>query len=160
MEDGMKEVYTMKVQTTRFGQIEVDESRILKFPKGLLGFPDHSDYALLQTNEEGNFFWLQSVDQPGVAFVVCDPLLFVPDYQIQVRPEDCEILDLKSMSDAQVLIVVNKVERTLTGNLQGPLVINALNRLGRQLVLSEKKYSTRHPLIRLETPQEQVSKTA
>jgi flagellar assembly factor FliW len=160
MEDGMKEVYTMKVQTTRFGQIEVDESRILKFPKGLLGFPDNHDYALLQTNEEGSFFWLQSVDRSDVAFVVCDPLLFVPDYQVQIRPEDCEVIGLEGMEEVQVLIIVNKVDRTLTGNLQGPLVINALNRLGRQSVLSEKKYSTRHPLIRLETPQEQVSKTA
>jgi len=150
----------MKVQTTRFGQIEVDQSRILKFPKGILGFPGHQEYALLQTNEEGNFFWLQSVDRPDVAFVVCDPMLFVPDYEVQLRPEDSEILDLKSQENAQILIIVNKVDRTLTGNLQGPLVVNALNRLGRQLVLSEKKYSTRHPLIRLDTPQETVSKTA
>jgi len=150
----------MKVQTTRFGQIEVDENRILKFPKGILGFPGDKDYALLQTNQEGSFFWLQSLDRPDVAFVVCDPLLFVPDYQIQIRMEDCEGIDLKGMQDAQVLVIVNKVDRTLTGNLQGPLVINALNRLGRQLVLSEKKFSTRHPLMRLETPQETVSKTA
>ena len=134
----ISEALSQDSQRTLDKLIEVDESRILKFPKGILGFPDNSDYALLQTNEEGNFFWLQSVDQPDVAFVVCDPLLFVPDYQVQVRPEDCEILGLASMNDAQVLIVVNKVERTLTGNLQGPLVINALNRLGRQLVLSEK----------------------
>jgi len=58
-------------------------------------------------------------------------------------------------------VIVNKVDRTLTGNLQGPLLINAVNRRGRQLVLSEKKYSTRHPLMNLPAPQQaQVSKTA
>ncbi len=150
----------MKIQTTRFGLIEVDQSRLLKFPTGVLGFPDITEYALLQTNDEGNFFWLQAVDRSDVAFVVCDPLLFVPDYQVPIRPEDCEQIDLKSMDEAQVLIIVNKVDRTLTGNVQGPLVINAINRTGRQLVLSEKKYSTRHPLINLDSPQRQISKTA
>jgi len=150
----------MKIQTTRFGLIEVDQSRLLKFPTGVLGFPDITEYALLQTNDEGNFFWLQAIDRSDVAFVVCDPLLFVPDYQVPIRPEDCEQIDLKSMDDAQVLIIVNKVNKTLTGNIQGPLVINAINRTGRQLVLSEKKYSTRHPLINLDSPQRQISKTA
>ncbi|MBN2376813.1 MAG: flagellar assembly protein FliW [Sedimentisphaerales bacterium] len=150
----------MKIQTTRFGLIEVDQSRLLKFPTGVLGFPDITEYALLQTNDEGNFFWLQALDRSDVAFVVCDPLLFVPDYQVPIRPEDCEQIGLKSMDDAQVLIIVNKVDRTLTGNIQGPLVINAINRTGRQLVLSEKKYSTRHPLINLDSPQRQISKTA
>jgi len=150
----------MIVQTTRFGRIEVDETRLITFPKGILGFPESPDFALLQTNDEGNFFWLQGVDRPEVAFVVCDPVLFVPDYQVKLRPEDCEEIQLTSMEDAQVLIIVNKVGATLTGNLQGPLVINARNRQGRQLVLAEKKYSTRHPLIDLAEPAQEVSKTA
>jgi len=150
----------MKVETTRFGQIEVDENRLIKFSSGLLGFPDDHDYALVQTNNEGNFFWLQSIDQPEVAFVVCDPLLFLPDYQVPVKPEDLVKIDLKNMDDVQVLIIVNKIGRTLTGNLQGPLVINVGNRHGRQLVLSEKKYSTRHPLMELVPAEKQISKTA
>jgi len=150
----------MKVETTRFGQIEVDGSRLIKFPKGLLGFPDNQEYALVQTNDEGNFFWLQSVDRPELAFVVCDPLLFVPDFQVPVKPDDLERISIKSMDDVQVLIVVNKNGQTLTGNLQGPLIINVVNHQGRQLVLSEKKYSTRHPLMELAPPAKQVSKTA
>ena len=150
----------MKVETTRFGQIEVDENRLIKFPSGLLGFPDNNDFALVQTNDEGTFFWLQSIERPELAFVVCDPLLFLPDYQVAVKSEDLDKINLSGMDDAQVLIIVNKIDRMLTGNLQGPLVINAVNRNGRQLVLSEKKYSTRHPLMELEPPEKQVSKTA
>jgi len=142
----------MIVQTTRFGRIEVDETRLLRFPKGILGFPDIRDYALVQTNDEGNFFWLQAVARPDIAFVVCDPLLFVPDYQIPVKSDDLKMIGLDDMTNAQVLIIVNKVERLLTGNLQGPLVVNAENLQAVQLVLSEKKYSTRHPLMELETP--------
>ena len=150
----------MKVQTTRFGQIEVDEQRLIIFSEGLLGFADYRQYALLQINDEGNFFWLQSVEQPELAFVVCDPLLFVPDYQVPAKTDDFKKIDLESMDNAQVMIIINKVGRTLTGNLQGPLVLNALSLKGQQLVLSEKKYSTRHPLIELEDHQEKVSKTA
>jgi len=150
----------MKIRTTRFGQIEIDPERVLKFPEGLLGFPDNREFALLQTNNEGTFFWMQSIDRAELAFVVCDPLLFVPDYRVPVKPEDFEELALASMDDAQVLIIVNKIGWNLTGNLQGPLVINAGNRWGKQVVLSEKKYSTRHPLINLETQPQQVSKTA
>ena len=150
----------MKVETTRFGQIEADENRLIQFPHGLLGFPEHRDYALIQTNDEGNFFWLQSIDRPDLAFVVCDPLLFIPDYQVPIKQEDLDKIDIKSMNDVQVLIIVNKIDRTLTGNLQGPLVINVVNRQGRQLVLSEKKYSTRHPLIELEPIEQVISKTA
>ena len=151
----------MKVKTTRFGEIEVDQERIICFEKGILGFPGHPDFVLLQTNDEGNFFWLQSMSRPELAFVVSDPLLFIPDYQVPVKVEDFEKIELKSLTDAQVLVIVNKVDRTLTGNLQGPLVINSINRRGRQLVLSEKKYSTRQELMKLEQSQgEQISKTA
>jgi flagellar assembly factor FliW len=149
----------MKVETTRFGQIEANENRLIKFPQGLLGFPENYDFVLVQTNNEGNFFWLQSVNRPETAFVVCDPLLFVPDYQVPAKPEDLAKIDIKTMDNVQVLIIVNKVGRTLTGNLQGPLVINVTNRHGRQLVLSEKKYSTRHPLMELPA-EKQISKTA
>lgn len=150
----------MEVKTTRFGVVDVDAARVLTFPEGILGFPDCRQFVLLQTNEEGSFFWLQSVERAEIAFVVCDPLLFVPDYQVPVKAEEFETIELKSMNDAQVMIIVNKVDRMLTGNLQGPLVINARNRHGRQLVLSEKKYSTRHPLIALNAQSQQVSRTA
>ena len=150
----------MEVKTTRFGFIEVNEQRLLLFPMGVLGFPENKKFVLVQTNDEGNFFWLQSVDQEDLAFVVCDPLLFVPDYQVPVKPDEFSNISLENMDDSQVLIIVNKVGNTLTGNLQGPLVLNARNRQGLQLVLSEKKYSTRHPLMNLDAKQKQVSKTA
>ena len=150
----------MQVKTTRFGTVEVDENRVLKFTEGLLGFPDQQQYVLIQTNDEGTFFWLQSVERPELAFVVCDPSLFVPDYRVPIKSEEFQRIGLNNMTDAQVLVIVNKVERTLTGNLQGPLVLNAANQQGRQLVLSEKKYSTRHALMNLGPREESVSKTA
>ena len=139
----------MIIETSRFGGIEVDDRRFLSFPKGLLGFPDDREYALIQTGENSAFYWMQAVRRPELAFVVCDPRLFLPDYSIAVKDEELNQIGLTSTSASQVFVIVNKVDHVLTGNLQGALIVNVTTRMGRQLVLSDKQYSTRHPLIRL-----------
>lgn len=139
----------MDVRTTRFGVIEISEDRIIEFKRGLLGFPDRTRFCLLEPGEDACFFWLQSLDEPSLAFVVTDPSLFVPGYTIPVRPEHMAELGLDRVEDAQVFCIVNKVEEQLTGNLQGPLVINTVSRVGEQLVLADKKWTTRHPLIKV-----------
>jgi flagellar assembly factor FliW len=89
------------------------------------------------------------VDDPTLAFVVTDPSLFVPEYSVPIRSEQMGDLGLGKLEDAQVFVIVNKVDQTLTGNLQGPLVVNTLTRSGEQFVLAEKRWTTRHPLINL-----------
>lgn len=139
----------MLIQTTRFGPVDIDESRTLEFSGGLLGFSSYKKFALLQPDDNGVFFWLQSIDSADLAFVVTDPALWVPDYQATIRKEQMEELGLTETGDAQVLVIVNKREHSLTANLQGPIVINAANRRAMQLVLAEKKWSTRHELVKL-----------
>jgi len=142
----------MKIETSRFGQLEVDPDRLIIFEDGILGFPSQREYALIQTGEGSGFYWLQSVSTPELAFVVCDPRLFVADYRVPVKLEELECIGLCEPDNAQVFIVVNKVVDLLTGNFQGPLVVNVKNRQARQLVLSDKRYSTRHPLMRTSSP--------
>ncbi len=137
----------MLIETTRFGPIEVDETRILTFREGLLGFPDQQRFALIQTAEDPVFFWMQSVDDPRLAFVVCDPLAFVPNYRVPIRRDDVAGLELSDLAACQVLVVVNKVDGALTANLLGPLVIGTESLRGRQMVLSDKRYTTRHRLL-------------
>jgi len=149
----------MLIETTRFGTVEIDGSRVITFKEGLLGFPEHRRFALIQTTEEAVFLWLQSVDDPALAFVVCDPLIFVPDYQVQIRADDVRALELEDLTDCRVLVIVNKVDGDLTANLLGPLVIGAHSLLAKQLVLSDKRYSTRQRLMPAARPAA-VSKTA
>ncbi len=149
----------MMIQTSRFGELEVDGDRLISFEHGMLGFPNQKKYALIQTGEGSGFYWLQAVDRPELAFVVCDPRLFVPDYHAPVKAEELAQLGLDGPENAQVFIVVNKIDDMLTGNLQGPLVINIQTRAGKQLVLSDRRYSTRHPLMRLPEKQEAMSRT-
>ncbi len=139
----------MIVQTSRFGPLEVDEQRLITFPSGILGFPNSKVYALVQTGDGSMFYWLQAIDSPDLAFVVCDPRLFVADYRAPIKAEELALLGLNTPDGSQVFVIVNKVDDLLTGNLQGPLVINVQTRAAKQLVLSDKRYSTRHPLMRL-----------
>ena len=98
----------MQVNTSRFGTVEVDDSRVITFPKGILGFPRFKQYVLIQPGEETYFFWLQSVDAPDLAFVVTDPSLFVTSYRVPLKPEQMMDLGMQSLDEAQVLVIVNK----------------------------------------------------
>jgi flagellar assembly factor FliW len=124
----------MQIDTTRFGPIEVDETRIITVVGGLLGFPHATRFALIQTGDESLFFWLQSVQDPSLAFVVCDPAVFLPDYtvdQVPVREETRESLGIDPEAEldeeTQVFAICNRVGDWLTGNLLGPLVVNLAN---------------------------------
>lgn len=150
----------MMIETSRFGGIEVDDQRFLNFPRGLLGFPEDREYALIQTGENSAFYWMQAVHRPELAFVVCDPRMFLADYRIAIKDEDLSSIGLTDTQGSQVFVIVNKVDGTLTANLQGPLVINVATRVGKQLVLSDKKYTTRHPLMQLPARERAVSRTA
>ncbi len=137
----------MDVRTTRFGVIDIAEDRVITFDKGLLGFPDRKRFCLLEPGEDACFFWLQSIEDPDLAFVITDPTLFIEDYQVPIRPEQLESLGIAKIEDSQVFVIVNKVDQNLTGNLQGPLIINTLSRVGEQFVLADKRWTTRQTLI-------------
>jgi flagellar assembly factor FliW len=139
----------MQIQTTRFGVVTVDPNHLMTFPQGLIGFAGPARFALLQPNQSGAFYWLQSADEPETAFLVVDPALFFKDYQVSIREETQEDLDLVDAKDGQILVVCNRAGEWLTGNLLGPLVINTRTRLGQQVVLTEKKWTCRQPMVRL-----------
>jgi flagellar assembly factor FliW len=139
----------IEIETSRFGRLVVDRERVIQLPKGLLGFPAHTQFALIQTGEENYFFWLQSVDEPQLAFVVADPAIFFKEYEVPIREETQLELELTDVSATQVFVICNKVDDWLTGNLLGPIVVNAANRRASQVVLTEKKWTTRQPLMRL-----------
>jgi flagellar assembly factor FliW len=142
----------MNLETTRFGTVEIADDRVITFPTGLLGFSSYTSFVLLQPDEQGVFFWLQSTEAPDLAFVVTDPALWVPDFQANIRKDQMEELGMAKLEDAQVLVIVNKRDDLLTANLQGPLVVNVDGRMGMQLVLAEKRWNTRHELLRVGEP--------
>ncbi len=137
----------MKIQTTRFGEKEIAVNEVYFFPEGLLGFGAFKKYFTLENPSGGPFEWLQSVDAPNLAFVVCDPLLFRPEYRIKVKKEDLESIKLEDIADAiiRVILVVPKGRpEQMTANLQGPIVFNKRDMMAKQLVLPGDEYSTRY----------------
>ena len=150
----------MQIETTRFGVVTVADDRVLSFPKGLLGFPACTRWVLIESLETDDaaadagdtqnfFWWLQSADEPTLAFVVTDPALFVGAYRVPVHADQLERLGVRDAAETQSFVIVNKVNDTLTGNLQGPLVINVAERRGEQLVLSDRRFTTRVPLMQV-----------
>ena len=140
----------MQIETARFGPMEIDTEKILHFPSGLLGFPETQDYVIFDHTEEGPFKWLQAVDDPALAFLIVDPLVFVPDYNLEVQETELRELGLHDAAQALVFVIVTVCPGTplhITANLQGPVVVNLANCWAKQLVIVHSAYHTQHPLF-------------
>jgi flagellar assembly factor FliW len=144
----------MQIQTTRFGTLDVDDDRLITFPRGLIGFGGLRQFASVSAADNPRFSWLQSAEDPEVAFLVVDPSLFFKEYDVSVREDTEQELAISNPADARLLVICNKAGDWLTGNLLGPIVLNVKNRAAQQVVLTEKKWTTRQPLARiaLDTP--------
>ena len=138
----------MNVLTLRFGEIEIDETRIIEMPDGMIGFADRR-FVILSQDNNGRFFWLQSLDNPDLAFVVTDPASFVQCYDVNLTSEEYERIKLAPESEVILLAVVTMARDVMdiTLNLQGPIVVNPEKMVAKQIVLEEGKYGTRHPLF-------------
>ena len=148
----------MQIQTSRFGAVNVKEDQMVTFAHGLIGFSKAVQFALLPAPDNAGFYWLQSVDDAELAFLVTDPTPFFKDYDVPIREETQQDLQLADTKDGRLLVICNRVGEWLTWNLLGPLVINTATRIGVQVVLTEKKWTCRQPLIKL--AQDSVSRAA
>jgi flagellar assembly factor FliW len=138
------------INTSRFGVLEIEESRIIHFPEGLLGFPAQRRYIILEHKPGSPFCWLQSLDSPDLAFVMASPLLVKEDYLESLPEKEKLFFHSKSKGDIAVFSLVTipqgDVEK-MTINLTGPLVIDIGAKTGKQVILSESGYDHRHPFL-------------
>jgi len=140
----------VRIESDKLGQLEVDETTVLTFPQGLLGFDDIRRFALVDAHDSGVYFWLQSVDDPKLAFLTAVPWPFFEDYEFELADADRDALGLRDDSggaDTMVLCLLTiDSGGAITANLLGPLVINCETRVGRQIVLADPDLTTRAPL--------------
>lgn len=137
----------MKVVTKAYGTIEVDERQKLLFPSGLFGFESLKSYVMLDA-ERQPFFWLQSTESAAAAFIMVSPFLFRPDYELDICDYELAEIGISSPELALVFsIITAPADGPMTANLQGPVVINRDNRLGKQLILSDPRWRTKHDVI-------------
>ncbi len=140
----------MKLVSEKLGALQYKANEVITFPEGILGFPEKTRYVFVNHRKESPFKWLQSVDDPSLSFVVINPLLFKRDYQIEIKREDLRILKDSDPAHLTIWTLVSfspEVPEKSTVNLLGPLVVNQVTRLGRQLVLDPIKYELRYPLF-------------
>ncbi len=139
----------MLVQTVRFGQLEVSDNKLIKMQKPILGFERLSLYCLVEKEEFRPFLWLQSVEDPAVAFIVVNPLVFFPDYRIEVHSNELAELMISRPSrvEAYAIVTIPKDASRMSANLQGPILINTENNRAKQLVLVNSDYQVRHSVF-------------
>lgn len=144
----------MKVNTKIFGEIEVDESKFLIFDDGILGFPDLKRFMLIHDEEsagENLISWMQSIDEPGFAMPVLDPLKVCPDYNPEVEDELLKSLGELNGDEILVLTTVTvppEIEK-MTSNLKAPFIINAENLKACQIILDDDKYLIKYPIYEI-----------
>lgn len=140
----------MKIKTTRFGEIEIAEEDVIEFPEGLLGFEYAKHFVIISNSDSGPFRWLQSLDEPDLAFVIIEPLQFLFSYELEIPDPDLEFLQIKSQEDVILFVIVTIPEdpKQMTANLQGPLVINHKIRKGRQIISNNPQHSVKTSIIK------------
>ncbi len=136
----------MKIESPRFGTLEVEPSKIIEFPHGLPGFEDCRRFTLFHPEgEDPKYFILQSLDDPAVAFFLADPARFGFSYEISLSDEESKTLQLIDPAEMAVAVILTKPDDdgALSANLNAPLVLNLAAKRGIQHVFADLKYAIR-----------------
>jgi flagellar assembly factor FliW len=143
----------MQIITKNFGEITVDDEKLITFPAGIIGFPDLTDFALIHDDEKGagSVHWLQSVQETGFAMPVMDPLIVAPEYNPVVN--DDLFSSLGGHNEEELLVFVTlTVPKDITAmsvNLKDPIVINGATRKACQVILDDKQYEIKFPIYEI-----------
>lgn len=137
----------MKFDTTRFGELEIDEEDIIHFSFGLPGFEQEKNFVLIPYDENSPFFFLQSIQTKELAFLVLSPFVFFPGYNFELDDAVLEELVIASENDVAVysiLTVRGGDIKQMTANLLAPIIINSKNKRAKQVVLDDTQFTTKH----------------
>lgn len=139
----------MKLHSTRLGELEVNEQQYITFRQGLPGFEGERRFYFVQPDGHYPLSYMQAADDSALSFIVVNPFLFYQDYQFELNKVVKEELAIQKEADVQVfsLLSVRESLQSATLNLLAPLVINPNAKQGKQIVLHQSGYHTRHPLM-------------
>lgn len=140
----------MKIKTKVFGEVTIDDDKVIHFPAGIIGFPDMTEFALIHDEEKGtgSIHWLQSLQEPAFAMPVMDPLIVKPDYNPEI--EDELLSQIGKLDPEEILVLVTvTVPSDLTKmsvNLRGPIIINAVEKKACQVIVEGEDYAVKYPI--------------
>jgi flagellar assembly factor FliW len=137
----------MKTIKTRFGTVDYDPANLLHFPAGMIGFPTLHNFIVMPNKKEGPLFWIQSIDDPDIAFVLTDPSNFFPSYQ--VVPDETERNYLKITDEAECFtlsVVTVPPDQKITLNLTAPILFSPETNRAIQIILENTEFQSKTPL--------------
>lgn len=141
---------TIAVPTTRFGTLEVEEDIIIYLSEGIIGFEKWKRYVVVHHDDTTSFRWLQALDHPGVAFPILEPREFRPDYAPTISNSDAQALQVTADTPVLMFAIITVPPGQpdgMTANLLGPIIINGFTHQGRQVIVQDEGYHTRHRVV-------------
>jgi len=139
----------LKINSTRFGDVEILRQKIYSFPDGIPGFPSCKQFCILDNSKNTLFKWLQSIDRPELAFVIFDPFLLKKDYDIFINDEALKTLEVEKREDIIVTVILTIPKgkpKEMTANLKAPLIFNITKKIGKQIILNDYDYPLEYPV--------------
>ncbi len=129
------------------GIVDLKEKKII-IEQGLFGFETIKEYKLTES-ELPPFLWLQSAQEKSLAFLVVDPFIIFPDYELDIDDESLHTIDITNPSDVIVLTILTipRDGKDVTVNLQGPVILNKKNNKGMQVILTDTRWTTKHTVL-------------
>ncbi len=139
----------LTIESKYFSEIEIDEQKIVEFPQGIPGFEQIRRYIFIYPEEPSPFAYMQAVDEKQVCFLAVNPFLFYPDYEFDLSEDVKEELQISREQDLMIWTIASVRDSLSEGtmNLLGPIVVNVPLRLGKQVILHDTPYRTKHPLV-------------
>ncbi len=139
------------VHTTRFGEIEVSDEEIFRFSEGLPGFEDMHQFVIFRTNPEAVFWYLHSLQNPELCFIIADPFMFYPEYEFDLNENVSADLKLDRAEQLKIWSIItvpagSSIEHA-TINLVAPIVINTVTKQSKQVILYNSNYSIKQKLL-------------
>ena len=148
---GCGEEKIMEKIQSRFGEIEYDPDNTLQFPEGLVGFEDLRAFVVMPNEKEGPLFWIQSVDDPQVAFILTDPTGFYFDYKVVPDGRERQKLGIDEDDECLIVSVVSvSADRKITLNLAAPILFAPETNRALQVILEGTQFSPQTPLPTVE----------
>ena len=138
------------INTVRFGEIEVEEEKIVHFKEGIPAFEEEHEFLIIPYDEESPYYFMQSLKTPELAFLITTPFIFFPDYVIEIDDETLDELKIINQEDVMLyslITIPNGSVRYMTANLLAPVVINTENMQAKQIVMEKTRYTTKHRLF-------------
>ena len=142
---------TTTIQTSRFGPLDINEEKIITMTTPFLGFAEERRFILLPHGPDSVFWWLQSVDNPDLAFVVIQPAKIAPQFNPTIAPQLRQELQAAEPAELEILVMLTIPKgrpEAMTANLLGPLLLNPVKRLAKQILLDPAQYDPCWPVMK------------